>query len=286
MNYHQEFDKKRINLRANCKNCFGLCCVALYFSVSEGFPIDKEPGKPCINLQPDFSCCVHQTLQERGLKGCIAFDCFGAGPKVAQFSFGGIDWSKTPENAQTMFNIFLIMRQVHELLWYLTDALTLAPAAPIYGALRAIYEKTEGITYLSPARLMEVDVAGYRSDVNKLLIKTSELVRADVCREQNNTPSKKKKISGRGLDLMGSDLRGTNIKGANLRGAYLIATDLRGVDLSGVDLIGADLRDANISGANLTNSIFLTQAQINSAKGDTKTMLPKWLTLPKHWENF
>jgi hypothetical protein len=45
-----ECGKYRSNLRADCKNCFGLCCVALYFSASEGFPIDKDAGQPCLNL--------------------------------------------------------------------------------------------------------------------------------------------------------------------------------------------------------------------------------------------
>ena len=68
-----------------------------------------------------------------------------------------------------------------------------------------------------------------------------------------------------------------------MRGACLIAANLRGVDLSGADLIGADLRDADIRGADLTHSIFLTQAQINTAKGDSSTKLPIQLSRPINW---
>lgn len=49
------------------------------------------------------------------------------------------------------------------------------------------------------------------------------------------------------------------------------------------DLIGADLRGADLSGADLTGSIFLTQAQLNAAKGDSATKLPAALTRPAHW---
>lgn len=49
------------------------------------------------------------------------------------------------------------------------------------------------------------------------------------------------------------------------------------------DLIGADFRDANLSGADLTGAIFLTQVQINSAKGDNQTKLPVTLMRPMHW---
>ncbi|WP_348982852.1 pentapeptide repeat-containing protein [Desulfosporosinus sp. Sb-LF] len=275
-------DKSRSNLRAGCENCFGLCCVALYFSASEGFPLDKDAGQPCLNLQPDFRCCVHKSLSERGLKGCIAFDCFGAGQKVSQVCFCGYDWRKVPESGKQMFEVFLIMRQLHELLWYLTEALTLQPAHSIHGALSSMLDETECLTHLSPGSLMELDVAVHRADVNTLLLKTSELVRAEA-RRGYKTYSGRQKTFGRGADLIAADLRRNDLRGANLRGAYLIAADLRGTDLSGADFIGADFRDADLRGADLTKGIFLTQAQLNAAKGDTSTKLPSSLTRPLHW---
>ena len=98
------------NLQADCEKCFGLCCVALYFSATEGFPVNKDAGKPCINLQDDFRCSVHKNLKKKGLKGCIAYDCIGAGQKVAQVTYGGHDWKQNPESAKQMFDVFIIMR--------------------------------------------------------------------------------------------------------------------------------------------------------------------------------
>ena len=92
-------DKNRSNLLPDCENCFGLCCVALYFSASEGFPINKNAGEPCPNLKQDFHCYIHNNLLEHGLKGCLAFECFGAGQKVAKVSFVGHDWRKVPESS-------------------------------------------------------------------------------------------------------------------------------------------------------------------------------------------
>ena len=60
---------------------------------------------------------------------------------------------------------------------------------------------------------------------------------------------------------------------------------MRNADLRGVDFIGADLRDADLRGANLSTSMFLTQMQINSAKGDIKTTLPSHRQRPSHWIN-
>lgn len=275
-------DNSYRNLRADCGNCFGLCCVALYFSSMEGFPIDKAAGQPCLNLQPDFRCCVHKNLKDQGLKGCITFDCFGAGQKVAQVSFGGHDWRKEPKSAQQMFEVFLIMRQLHELLWYLTEALTLQPARPMHGALSTMHDETERFTHLSPDSLLKLDVAVHRAKVNTLLQRTSELVRAEA-HYGKKAHSGHQKTFGQRPDLVAADLRRIDLRGADLRGACLIAADLRGTELIGTDFIGADFRDADIRGANLTKSIFLTQAQMNAAKGDASTKLPSFLTRPTHW---
>ena len=271
------------NLQAECESCFGLCCVALYFSASEGFPVNKDAGQPCINLQPDFRCSVHNRLSEKGLKGCVAFDCFGAGQKVCQVSFKGQDWMNFPESSKQMFEVFQIMRQLHELLWYLTESLTLEPARSIYNELSPMLHETENLTYLHPDALVELDIAEHRGKVNTLLIKTSELVRAEA-RQGKRVIAPHSKNFRRGTDLIAKDLRKADLVGANLRGALLIAADLRGVDLNGTDFIGADFRDADIRGADLANSIFLTQAQINVAKGDIQTKLPLSLTRPPYWE--
>ncbi len=262
------------SLRADCGNCFGLCCVALPFAASADFAIDKDAGQPCTNLRDDFRCGIHTQLRQRGFSGCTVFDCFGAGQKVSQVTFGGQDWRQAPGTARQMFEVFPVMRQLHELLWYLAEALTLPPARPIHGELRRALEKTERLTGGSAQELSELDMAAHRGDVNALLLRTSELVRAKV------TGRKKER---RGADLIGADLKAADLRGANLRGAYLIAADLKGADLRTADLIGADLRDADLSGADLTDAIFLTQPQLNAAKGDPATKLPSALTRPTHW---
>ncbi|GAA1808985.1 pentapeptide repeat-containing protein [Planosporangium flavigriseum] len=267
-------DDDGLGLRADCARCFGLCCVALPFTASADFAIDKDAGRPCVNLQADFRCGIHAHLRERGFPGCTAFDCFGAGQKVSQLTFGGQDWRQDPQTARRMFDVFPIMRQLHELLWYLTEALTLPPARPLHGDLRRALNDTDRLTRSSAETLAAVDVPSLRQEINTLLLRTSELVRATV-------PGRKK--NHRGADLIGASLKGANLRGANLRGAYLIAADLTRADLRAADLIGADFRDASLRGADLTGSIFLTQAQVNAAKGDAATRLPPRLTRPAHW---
>ncbi|MFI2238042.1 pentapeptide repeat-containing protein [Streptomyces chrestomyceticus] len=265
----------RPDLRADCGSCFGLCCVALPFAASADFAVDKPAGKPCTNLQADFSCGIHARLRDKGFSGCTVFDCFGAGQKVSQVTFGGTDWRGAPGTARQMFDVFPVMRRLHELLWYLAEALELPAARPVHKDLRRALDETERLTRGSADALAEVDVAAVRQDVNALLLRASELVRATV-------PGRKK--NHRGADLIGARLRGAGLRGANLRGAYLIAADLKGADLRTADLIGVDFRDANLSGADLTGSIFLTQAQLNAAKGDASTKLPEALSRPAHWK--
>jgi hypothetical protein len=267
-------DHGRENLRPDCVNCFGLCCVALPFARSRDFAVDKAAGTPCTNLRDEFRCTIHASLREKGYPGCAAFDCFGAGQKVSQLTFGGESWRSAPGTAPKMFEVFPVMRQLHELLWYITEALGLVPARPVHTELRDALDTVEGLTRGSAKSLIELDVTVLRDEVNALLLRASELVRAEV-------PGRPKNY--RGADLIGAKLAGANLRGANLRGAYLIATDLRNADVRSADLIGADLRDADLRGADLTGSIFLTQAQLGAARGNAMTVLPAALARPGHW---
>lgn len=265
----------RADLRGDCASCFGLCCVALPFAASADFAVDKAAGKPCHNLRDDHRCGIHDRLRQTGFTGCTVYDCFGAGQKVAQVTFGGQDWrTGSREHARQMFDVFPVVRQLHELLWYLTEALTLPAARPLNTDLRRILDRTEALTRRSPDELAALDVAAHRQDVNVLLLKASELARAG---------SGGRKKNRRGADLMGARLKGADLRGANLRGAYLIAADLTGADLRGADLIGADLRDTDLTDADLTGAFFLTQPQLNASRGSAGTRLPASVRRPVHW---
>lgn len=267
-------------LRADCENCFGLCCIALPYAKSADFAFDKDGGTPCSNLQSDYRCGIHESLRAKGYKGCTVYECFGAGQKVSQLTYDGNDWRNNPASAKEMFEVFPIMQQLHEMLCYLNEALNLEDAQPLHQELQAAFEDTEYLTKQSPKSIMDLNVPAHRTIVNDLLLRTSEMVRAKVPFKKNK---KKPNKIGRGSDLIGAKLRGADLRGANLRGALLIASDLREADMRVTDLIGADFRDADLSGADLTGSFFITQAQINSAKGDKMTKLPHSLSIPDHW---
>jgi uncharacterized protein YjbI with pentapeptide repeats len=261
-------------LRADCAQCVGLCCVAPAFAASVDFAIDKAAGQPCPNLQADFRCGIHGGLRDRGFRGCATYDCFGAGQRVSQAVVAGADWWADPDIAPGLVTAFAIMRPLHELLWYLAEALELAATRPLHADLRAACDLTERLADDDAAALETLDVAAHRHTVNAVLRRASGLARA---------ASPGPALDRRGADLIGADLRAVDLRGSDLRGAYLIATDLRGADLALADVTGADLRDADLSGADLRDTLFLVQSQVDSARGDRRTRLTRYLSRPAHW---
>ncbi|MCW6010316.1 pentapeptide repeat-containing protein [Micromonospora sp. CPCC 205371] len=260
-------------LRADCERCFGLCCVAPAFTRSADFAIDKPAAHACPNLQDDFRCGIHRDLRDKGFPGCVVFDCFGAGQKVAQVTFGGRSWRAAPETAAPMFAAFAVMRELHELLWYLREARSLPAATSLQKDLTAAYDQVEAATRSTDLATLSPKV--YWQTADPLLRKVSEVARAGVPRKKENARA----------DLIGARLRGAKLRGANLRGAYLIGADLRGADLRLADLIGADLRAADLRGADLRDSLFVTQPQANAARGDRATRLPPSVSRPAHWRD-
>lgn len=248
-----------LELQADCSRCAGLCCVAPAFAKSSDFAINKPAGRPCPNLADDFRCGIHAHLEERGFHGCVVFDCFGAGQRITQETFGGRDWRTTPKIAGSMFATLPIVRQLHELLWYLTEALKLDEARSLHPKLSAARDETDRLAAGTPEQLRALDLDAYRMGVNPLLQRASELARAGAGRQPDH----------RGANLIGRRMRGADLRGASFRGALLIGADLRDADLRRADFTGADLRGADLRGADLTGALFITDSQLRAARTET-----------------
>jgi hypothetical protein len=255
---------ERTDLRADCASCAGLCCVVPAFSVSSDFAIDKPARVACPHLATDFGCEIHEVLTERGFRGCTVYDCFGAGQRVVAAHAGSADRS-------ALFADFEVVERLHELLWYLAEALALVSAhraaAPLRDEVVGLRDSVERAA--EDADESAVTRLQGRADV--LLGEVSGLVRRPAG------------LDLRGHDLAGQDLRAHDLEAASLRGAVLIGADLRGVALGGTDLLGADVRRADASGADLRAALFLTQTQANALRGDGETLLPEALLRPPHY---
>jgi hypothetical protein len=264
--------RERADLRADCTRCFALCCVGPAFTRSSEFAIDKPAGTPCPNLGNDHRCTIHDRLRPAGFAGCTAYDCFGAGQRLAQETFGGRDWREHDEVAAPMAAALPVVRALHEVLWYLLEALRRPEAATLRAELEAVAADTERTASAGADVIATVDVDLLRARAAPLLREVSRLVRAGDPGPDHSD-----------ADLSGADLACADLAGASLRGAVLLGADLRGADLTRADLLGADLRGTHLEGARLADVLYLTRTQVGGAFGDRRTTIPADLERPTHW---
>ncbi|MHA7280264.1 pentapeptide repeat-containing protein [Arthrobacter sp. MDT2-2] len=180
-----------------------------------------------------------------------------------------------------MFATSKVVRQLHEMLWYLTEATTrtfdLDTKHQVNDLRMAIGSAME-----DAQRVLALDLGDLHAQVRSVLMGVSEEVRSSYLATGDDHLDA---ALAPGADLIGRKLRSRSLGGADLRGAYLIATDLRECNLSAADLLGADLRDARLDGADLSKALYLTQAQLNAARGDARTLLPPAVNRPTHWHH-
>lgn len=198
----------------------------------------------CRHLEERFGCGIHDALLDGGWRGCINFDCLGAGPQVVQVTFGGRTWRDGDVDASAQLAAFETMRGIQEIRFLLGE-----PACAAYAEDVAVLEaELSSLADGSPAVLAALDLPDLRARAAKLFARVAAA---------HGGPSR--------------------------RGAWLMAADLRATDLAGTDLLGADLRDADVRGADLSATLFLTQVQVNACRGDAATRLPVRLARPAHW---
>jgi hypothetical protein len=243
--------------------------VALPFRESHGFAFAKDAGEPCRHLDGDYGCSIHAVLRESGMGGCTSYECFGAGQHVTQVLYAGATWRGRADGGREMFAVFAVVQRLHEMLVLLDQAAALAPG-PDVSRLRA---RVAGHTVGRPEELLDVELDRLATLVGEVLRSVSRSVRAPGGESLS------------GADLAGQDLRTAVLADADLRGALLLAADLRGTVLARTDLLGADLRDADLSSADLSTALFVTQPQLNSARGSASTAIPAGLRRPASWRS-
>lgn len=250
-----------ITLVDDCGQCAALCCVGLALTRSSDFAVDKPAGVPCANLDADLRCSIHADLARRGFPGCVAYTCFGAGPRVTA-AFAPGDWRTDPAIGVQMFDALQRLRLLHEVLWYVRAALAEPVPAQVRTQLEQAQASTEDLARTSAQDLARHDLAGHRDTVNVVLRRASEALRS---------PKPGRDLAG--ADLIGASLAGADLTRASLRGARLMGADLRRANLRRADLTGADLRGADLRGADLRGVLFVAPGQLSSARVDRTTRL-------------
>jgi hypothetical protein len=139
-----------------------LCCVAPSFERSEEFAYDKPAGARCMNLTASHQCSIHTERVERGFVGCTLYDCYGSGQRATG------DFRDDPSARD---RAFLVLRDVHELLFLLTQAAPLCPLSDT--ALRSEIDALVGVLdgLHEPQQL---SVGKHRADAHALLRRVGE----------------------------------------------------------------------------------------------------------------
>jgi hypothetical protein len=145
------------SLTADCSRCCGLCCIVPAYLRTQGFPVDKPAGKPCMHLSPEHRCVIHARRAELGFAACAGFDCHGAGQWITA-KFAASQWRSETERAQALAEAYrywlprfriaamlqaartLVDDESQQLLRDRSDAI-LDPAGELAGATAAALER-------------------------------------------------------------------------------------------------------------------------------------------------
>ena len=92
------------------------------FDRSDEFALDKPACVACPNLDADDICTIHNRLEKAGFRGCVLYDCLGAGQKVVQELYAGRSWRAEPDLLPEMWDALVALRRVHELILLLATA--------------------------------------------------------------------------------------------------------------------------------------------------------------------
>ena len=77
---------------------------------------------------------------------------------MAQVTFGGRDWRSSPALRDCMFAVFPVMGRLHELLYYLTEALSMPAASPMRASIESARSEISSLTELDADSLLALDL--------------------------------------------------------------------------------------------------------------------------------
>jgi len=146
-------------LTPDCDNCAALCCVGLAFDKGDMFAFDKQAGEACRHLVGP-RCGIHAGLEGAGLKGCVRYQCEGAGQRVVQEVFDGQSWQDTPALLEPMLMAFAQMRAVHRHLVLLGAAEALPLSAKQRGTVASFRERLTPETGFTEETLAALETSG------------------------------------------------------------------------------------------------------------------------------
>ncbi|MEP3047749.1 MAG: hypothetical protein ABJL55_18405 [Roseibium sp.] len=158
-----------IDLTPDCSNCAALCCVVFPFDKSESFRIDKAAGEICSNLSKEGTCTVFEDREELGFKGCISYNCYGAGQRVTQEVFSGRSWRDDGSLTHRMGNALSVLRRIHEQLLLLNSAKQLPLNEPELKSHEALQQQLVQVEEWTEGSLANFAIDEITSSVGQFL---------------------------------------------------------------------------------------------------------------------
>ncbi len=165
-----------VDLTADCSRCDALCCVAMAFDEGEMFGFDKPAGSPCKHLKGK-RCGIYPVLEDEGFKGCLQYDCLGAGQRVVQEMFKGRSWRDDQDTANDLFEAFRIMRLIHQWLELMEAAVDLPLNADQEEALEALYARLQLPEDYDLDTLIALERSGIGREVQSYFRSLADVVR-------------------------------------------------------------------------------------------------------------
>jgi len=264
----EKYEQMREKLKIDCSQCLGLCCIGLYCMKADGFPADKPAGTACRYLTENCQCKVHNELFERNYKGCENYDCIGSGQRATQICKQSEEWIKREDTTDFVIGVYYKIFDIHQMLWYLLDAYQMADDE-LKDMIGDMIEQTDALVMQKPEILLELDLCVHRKKVNELL--------KEACKRMEH---RKKSETAY---YFAHNFKRADLDDTDFSQALMIGSNLEGCSLRHVNFLGADMRDVNVKNADLSSCYYLTQMQVNSMKGNRKTILPNHFDTPAAW---
>ncbi|MEM9632553.1 MAG: hypothetical protein AAGA50_14575 [Pseudomonadota bacterium] len=165
-----------IDLTPVCSDCAALCCVVFAFDKSESFAIDKAAGEVCPNLDCQMECRVFQDRESLGFRGCITYNCYGAGQRVTQEVFRGKSWRTEPSLKRRMGEALSVLRRIHEQLSLLSMASQMALDSRERVSLEKLEHRLRPVSHWTEEELSNFPIDLVTRDVAKFLLGLRRLV--------------------------------------------------------------------------------------------------------------
>lgn len=161
--------RPRQDLTPDCSSCAALCCVVFAFDKSESFGIDKAACEVCPNLDDTDRCSIFEDRETLGFRGCITYDCHGAGQRVTNEVFSGIGWRDNPALTAPMGEALSVLRRIHELLLLLESAGHLSLSVEELSELQSLENQLDPETRWTEKGLKEFPIDAVGARVGKFL---------------------------------------------------------------------------------------------------------------------